>query len=195
MVAPQKTTPHEKPPDPVLCDGDPPIYWYETVDSTNTTALRLADEGAPHLTAVAARFQTAGRGKFNRPWTMPAGQGVLLTVLFRSIPRGIDITNMTLRMGWHVAQWLRRESGLGVTVKQPNDLMIGSRKLGGILTEARWRGEAMLAAAVGIGINVNVREFPDELKAGACSLVQESGREFDVESLTRSLIEHVRAIQ
>ena len=178
----------------LLIEGDPPIHWHDTLASTNTEALRLGEEGAPHHTAVVARYQTQGRGKLASRWVMPRGEGVLLSILLRRVPESMAFTQLTLQVGWRLAQLLRELTGLAVEVKKPNDLMIEGLKLAGILSEARWRGEKMLYAVVGVGINVNVQSFPDELTATACSLSQVAGKPFNVEEITRAVIECLRGM-
>jgi BirA family biotin operon repressor/biotin-[acetyl-CoA-carboxylase] ligase len=168
-----------------------PIHRHETIDSTNSEAMRMGEAGAEHKTIVVAYVQTAGRGKLDSRWVMPAGEGILLSILLREMPRGISFGQLTLQMGGILAQWLGEETHLAVQVKKPNDLLIGGKKVCGILSEARWRSEEMLFAVVGIGINVNVTSFPDELSETATSLKMETGREFDLLALTNNLIERL----
>jgi BirA family biotin operon repressor/biotin-[acetyl-CoA-carboxylase] ligase len=177
---------------PPQIEGDPPLYRYRSTGSTNTEALALGAADAPHLTAVTADFQTAGRGQFERKWHMPEGEGVLLSVLYRQMPTGVEFTTLTLQVGRVMADLLTRISGVRVDVKEPNDLMIDGQKLGGILSEARWRADQFLYAVVGIGINVNVTEFPSELQASACSLALKTGRRFDVEEIRQAVLERLR---
>lgn len=188
------TEPQTPTPSQPRIEGDPPIHWHEEIGSTNTEAMRLGEAGAPHGTAVVARYQTAGRGKLSAKWLMPPGEGILLSILLRRMPGGVPFGQLTLQMGYTIAEFLRARTGLTIDIKEPNDLMIGGRKLAGILSEARWRGDEMLHAVVGVGINVNVREFPEEIRERACSLAQAAGREFDVEELAKGLIEHIRSL-
>jgi BirA family transcriptional regulator, biotin operon repressor / biotin---[acetyl-CoA-carboxylase] ligase len=173
-------------------EGDPPLYRFASIESTNTEALRLGQAGAPHLTAVCAGYQSAGRGQFERRWLMPEGQGVLLSVLYRQMPPGIEFTTLTLQVGRVMADLLGGLAGLRVGVKEPNDLVIEGKKLGGILSEARWRSDQFLYAVVGIGINVNVLDFPDEIRDTACSLAQKAGRMFDVEEVLQAVLHRLR---
>lgn len=170
----------------------PPIYRHESIPSTNTEALRLGEAGAPHHTAVRADYQTAGRGKLDRKWLMPAWQGILLSVLYRDLPRDVPFSNLTLQVGWRLANRLREMTGLTIDVKQPNDLLIEGKKIAGILCEARWRGEEFLFAVVGVGINVNVKNFPDELKETATSLALAAGRDFSVDEIASAVLDELR---
>ncbi len=169
-----------------------PVHWLETIDSTNSELLRLAEAGAPDGTAAAARYQTAGRGKLQSRWHMPPGEGVLVSVLLREVPAATGFVGLTLEVGRRLAERLGRATGRRVDVRSPNDLLIDGRKVGGILCEARWRGDRLLYVVVGVGINVNVLEFPAEISARATSLRLAVGREFDVEALTRDVIDCVR---
>jgi BirA family biotin operon repressor/biotin-[acetyl-CoA-carboxylase] ligase len=168
---------------PARDEGDPPIHRFDEIDSTNDEARRLAESGAPHGTTVIARRQTAGRGQFDRKWFMPPGEGVLMSVLLRRMPEGVAFDRLTVTVAERIAAALGEMCGIEVGVKHPNDLMVEGRKLGGILCEARWRGGTMLYVVVGVGINVNVESFPDDLAASACSLRQCRGRGFEVEAI------------
>lgn len=170
----------------------PPIHRHATLDSTNSEAFRLAEAGAPHLTAVSAEFQTAGRGQPGREWWMPEGQGALISVLARRLPPGLPFGELTQRAGWAMARALEAASGAKISIKPPNDLLIGGKKVGGILCEARWKAEDLLCAVLGVGVNVNVREFPEPLRATATSLAIETGRELDRAALAEALIEALR---
>ena len=174
--------------------GDPPVHRHASLDSTNSEALRLGESGAPHHTVVVAEYQSAGRGQMDRRWLMPRGQGVLLSILLRETPPGAEFAKLTLRVGRAVADLLGRESGLRIEIKAPNDLMIEGKKVAGILSEARWRGEDLLFAVVGVGINVNVLEFPPEISDSATSLALAAGREFDLERLIQGLILCLRSL-
>ncbi|MBI3736808.1 biotin--[acetyl-CoA-carboxylase] ligase [Candidatus Sumerlaeota bacterium] len=172
--------------------NNPPIHRHRILDSTNSEAFRIAESGAPHLTAVAAEFQTAGRGQPGHEWWMPESEGILLSILLREIPSGILFQDLTLRAGWTAARLLEEKTGVKIEIKLPNDLMINGKKAGGILCEARWRDDELRCAVIGIGINVNVRHFPEELRAIATSLAIEAGREFDREELLQALVGTLR---
>jgi BirA family biotin operon repressor/biotin-[acetyl-CoA-carboxylase] ligase len=128
------------------------LTWYDALPSTQDEAHRLASEGAPHGTAIAARIQTGGRGTRGRSWVSAAG-GLWLSVVCRPAPgTGLPVTG--IRIGLALAEYL---STLGppVRLKWPNDLMLGEGKLGGILCEARWQGAELGWIAAGIGLNLH----------------------------------------
>lgn len=156
------------------------VYHAAEMDSTNEWAKRLAEEGAPDLTVCFADEQTAGKGRLGRVWKSPAGTSVSMSVLLRPCIRVEHLSMLTLVMGMAAADGLREISGLEAGIKWPNDIVIHGKKLCGILTETSPDGSWVV---IGIGINVNMTEFPDELKDKASSLLLETGR---TESLSRT---------
>jgi BirA family transcriptional regulator, biotin operon repressor / biotin---[acetyl-CoA-carboxylase] ligase len=147
---------------------DPPLLRLEQVGSTMDVLHELAQGGAPAGAAVVAVEQTGGRGSRGRAWASPRG-GLWLSVLFR--PRAVPgLELLSLRIGLAVAQALELLGAPAVGLKWPNDLMLGDRKVGGILCEARWQGNAPGWVAAGLGLNV-ANETPPLLRAVATSLI------------------------
>jgi len=130
-----------------------PIHRFDSVPSTQDLLHQLAAEGAPAGTAVVAAEQTAGRGRRGHGWSSPRG-GLWLSVLCRPADRpAVEV--LSLRVALHAAAALEAlVPGGRLLLKWPNDLLLGGRKLGGILCEARWHGEVPAWVAVGIGLNV-----------------------------------------
>ena len=128
----------------------------------------MALEGAAGGTAVVAREQTGGRGSRGRPWASPSG-GLWLSVLRRpETAAGLDL--LSLRTGLAVSQaLLELAPRASFRLKWPNDLMLGDRKVGGILCEARWQGDALGWIVIGLGLNVT-NELPEELRDVADTL-------------------------
>jgi len=122
------------------------------VPSTMDTLHELAEQGAPAGTAVVAEVQTAGRGSRGRAWASPPG-GLWLSLLVRPAPAPLEL--VSLRAGLAVAEALER-LGIGerIAIKWPNDLMLGDRKTGGLLCEARWHGATPSWIVIGLGLNV-----------------------------------------
>ncbi|HEV7365061.1 MAG TPA: biotin--[acetyl-CoA-carboxylase] ligase [Gemmatimonadales bacterium] len=147
----------------------PPLYQYDRVGSTMDVIHQFAEDGAETGTIVVAGEQLDGRGSRGRTWHSPPG-GLWLSALFRP-PAAGGIEVMSLRVGLAVADALEPLLSLLVQVKWPNDLMVGERKVGGILCEARWQGGALAWVAVGVGVNVR-NPVPDELGQAAVSLAQ-----------------------
>lgn len=151
-----------------MSGATPPIHRLERVGSTLDVLHELASAGAPAGTLVVAREQTAGRGSRGRAWHSPAG-GLWLSWLCRP-PHPVGVEVLSLRAGLAVAHALEQVGGLPpVRLKWPNDVMIGERKVGGILCEARWQGDRPAWIAVGIGMNVR-NELPREVAAHATRL-------------------------
>lgn len=148
---------------------DPPVLCFERVDSTMDLLHHLAAEGAEPGTAVVAGEQLGGRGSRGRSWHSPPG-GLWLSVLFR--PRSAGASEvMSLRVGLSIARTLDSCVATTVGIKWPNDLMLGERKVGGILCEARWQGPQLAWVAVGVGLNVR-NQPPAELRTRAVSLAE-----------------------
>lgn len=154
-----------------------PVYCWPTIGSTMDEARRLAGEGAPEGTVVLADEQTAGRGRLERSWWAPAGSSLLLSLLLRPplLPR--QAQQLTMVCSLAVCDAIAQVSGLSADVKWPNDVLIGERKVCGILTELDVLGSRLNYAIVGIGININV-DFCDApaFIAPVTSLSMESGR-------------------
>lgn len=142
--------------------GVPRVALFPKVTSTMDEAHRLAEEGAPAGTVIMADEQTAGRGRTGKRWVSNPRDGLWMTVLERpSSPSGLDV--LSLRLGLRLAPVLEYFAGTPVQVKWPNDLYIeGTRKLCGILVEARWRDERIEWVAVGVGVNIHApADLPD----------------------------------
>ena len=145
----------------------PRLHYFERVGSTMDVLHELAAAGAEAGTAVAAGEQLQGRGSRGRVWHSPPG-GLWLSVLFRP-PAADGIEVISLRAGLAVAEAVRPLVPRPLQLKWPNDLMLSGRKVGGVLCEARWQGEALGWVAVGLGMNVRNR-IPEELAGDAVSL-------------------------
>lgn len=151
------------------------IYCYSSIDSTNEEAKRQAMNGAPNGSLFIAEQQSGGKGRLGRSFLSPPGTGLWFSVLLRSglIPE--PITNVTLQAGLAVCKAVRKLTGCPAMIKWPNDVVIGSKKICGILTEMAAEMERVNYIVVGIGINVNVPSFPEELSGKATSLQLETG--------------------
>ena len=154
------------------------VHFARETDSTNLWIKRLAKEGAPEGTLALAEFQSAGRGRLGRSWEVPEGTSVMMSILLRPKFEPQYAPTLTLVMGMAVAKAVKK-FGFDVSIKWPNDVVVSHKKICGILTEMGVRDGKIDYAVIGVGINVNIREFPEEMADKATSLYLESGREFD----------------
>lgn len=166
------------------------IHHFFKIDSTNRVALELAHAGDPEGTVVIAEEQTAGRGRAGRTWHSERAAGIYMTLLLRPPLSPVQAPLLTMLAGLSAHAAIQAELNLNVDLKWPNDLVLGGKKLGGILTEMHAEPSAVKFVIVGIGINVNQEKFPGELSAIATSLRIESGRRLSrLELLSRLLRE------
>lgn len=131
----------------------PRVALYDEVGSTLDVAHELAAAGAPAGTLIVVGAQTAGRGRMGRSWTSEPGAGVWLTMIERP-PDATALETLSLRIGLAVAPALDALADSPIRLKWPNDLYVGSRKLAGVLIEARWREGRPEWVAIGLGINL-----------------------------------------
>jgi BirA family transcriptional regulator, biotin operon repressor / biotin---[acetyl-CoA-carboxylase] ligase len=165
---------------------DQPIHFHRSVTSTNDLALAAVDAGAAHGACWAADRQSAGRGRREvggqrRQWFSPANANLYLSVLLKPEIEPTRASGLTLAAARGICRTLRELTAVDLWVKWPNDLFVGDKKVGGILTEARTGEAGLEAVVVGVGINVNITtdEVPAELADIMTSLQIEAGRPFD----------------
>lgn len=160
-------------------------YWgqetmfFEEVDSTNNVAKKMAEEGAPHGRLVIAENQNAGKGRRGRTWSSPEGTGIWMTFILRPQISPQAASMLTLVAAMAVRKAIYLETGLETVIKWPNDIVAGGKKICGILTEMSAELEWINYVVVGVGINANIRKFPDEISDKATSLILETGRTVD----------------
>ena len=165
------------------------LHFFRT-DSTNRVAFDLGQGGEAEGAVVVAEEQTAGRGRAGRSWVSERAAGIYVTLLLRPKLAPVQAPLLTMMAGISARAAVEAVTGLNVDLKWPNDLMIGGRKIGGILTEMHAEPALVRFVIVGIGINVNQEKFPAELGGVATSLRVESGRVHSrVEILVRLLRE------
>ena len=147
------------------------IQYFDTIDSTNTYAKKLAMEGAAAGTVIIAGRQTAGRGRLGRSFSSPENMGIYLSVILRPNCKPTDIMHLTCATGVAALEAIALPD---VGIKWTNDLVMGKRKLGGILTELSVDPATGNVAWVVVGIGINCCQkswdFPDEIRHMACSL-------------------------
>lgn len=152
------------------------LICHDTLDSTNLEIRRLAEAKAVHGTTVLTEEQTMGKGRRGRSWSAQSGVGIWMSFLLRPEIALEHSSMLTLLAALSVAKAVREETGIQSKIKWPNDIIVGGKKVCGILTELSAQMDELNYIVVGIGINVNIKEFPSELKEKATSLSIESGR-------------------
>lgn len=173
------------------------VVFYSTIGSTNDIAAALAVEAGSEGAMVIAGTQTAGRGRRGRAWFSPPGGGLYVSVVLapgRALAPERATGLLTLMAGVALAEGVERATGLATTIKWPNDLLVGRRKLAGILAEGVTPDEGVLSnsdaapalgrrgglrVVLGFGINVLATTLPEELSARVTSLEAELGRSVD----------------
>jgi BirA family biotin operon repressor/biotin-[acetyl-CoA-carboxylase] ligase len=155
-----------------------PPRFVEITDSTNSDLLAMAAAGAPEWTVLVAGQQEGGRGRLGRTWVSKPGASLLVSVLLRPEVPPDEAVLLTLAAGVAMAEAVRRVTGVQATCKWPNDVMVGDRKLAGILTEASVVEGRIEHAVVGVGVNVWQQrgDFPEDLQSTATSVVLEGGK-------------------
>ena len=166
----------------------------DCIDSTNTYAKRLAEEGAPEGTLVVAEEQTGGKGRRGRIWTTSKGANIMMTLLLRPKVRPEHVSRLTLLMAMAVSRGICKITGLQAGIKWPNDVVVQGKKVCGILTELSMEVDYINYVVIGTGINVNQESFPEELQSTACSLRQELGQKIVRAELTAAVLEELELL-
>ena len=149
--------------------GVPQCAVFRTLDSALNAVHELGSHGAPAASVVIAEEQTAGRGREGRTWHSPPG-GVWLGLLLR--PSRAELGVLSVRVGLAVAEAVDALLGRAETrLKWPNDVLLGERKLAGILCEGRWHGDALQWLGLGVGVNV-CNAIPPEVARRAVALAE-----------------------
>jgi BirA family biotin operon repressor/biotin-[acetyl-CoA-carboxylase] ligase len=160
---------------------------YHHVSSTPSTQLLLPPE-APEGALVAADEQTAGRGRLGRRWVAPAATSLLCSLQLRPTVASERLPELTGLASRACADAIAALTGLEPELKFPNDVLLGGRKVAGILAEAR---EERVVLGIGVNVNVPAEELPQEVDRPATSLLVETGRELDRAELLAELLEQL----
>jgi BirA family biotin operon repressor/biotin-[acetyl-CoA-carboxylase] ligase len=171
-----------------------PIHHFETLPSTNDLAKELAASQAPEGTLVVAEGQSRGRGRLGRQWSSPPGAGLYVSVLLRPPLPPSDLPQITLTAAVAVVRALKRATGVAPGIKWPNDLILAGKKLGGILTEMETESDQIRHLVLGLGLNVNNREFPAEIEDLATSLILATGRSFSRLAILKAWLEELDSL-
>lgn len=164
------------------------VFHYQKVGSTNQIALDLACKGYPEGTLVVAEEQTAGRGRWRRPWHSSPGKGLLFSLILRPQILPSHLPQITLVAGVSTARAVHRQTEVKAGIKWPNDLIYQGKKFCGILVEGTGKASCLV---LGIGINVNQErdDFPSQLQDTATSLRIIKGEEVQRGPLLQGILQ------
>jgi BirA family transcriptional regulator, biotin operon repressor / biotin---[acetyl-CoA-carboxylase] ligase len=164
------------------------VRRFAEIDSTNRYVLDEARLGAPAGLVAVADHQTAGRGRFDRRWEAPPGSSLLVSVLVRPAAPGDGSHQVVMAVALALAQAVNDVAGVTPELKWPNDLVVGDRKLAGLLAERE--GDAVV---IGAGCNVEWESFPPELTETATACNLEAGHSVDRDALLDRFLDHLAA--
>ena len=161
------------------------VHFYNKVDSTNLTAMDLAQQGAPEGTVVLADQQLRGRGRDKRSWHSPAEVGIYCSIILRPTISASMAQLLTLMTAVSIVKAIALRTGLSPRMKWPNDVLVNDKKVAGILLESKVSGTSMEYAVIGFGINVNhaSTDLPEEIRVNASSLFIELSEVVDRNAL------------
>lgn len=168
------------------------IHIFDSIDSTNNALKRAADGGAPHGTIYISDEQTGGRGRLGRSFASPKGVGVYFSLLLRPDCAPTQVGHITAMVAVAVCDAIEATAGVRPQIKWTNDLVLGKKKLAGILTEmsVEWESSTLQYIVTGIGINCNHRlsDFPEAVQPMATSLMLELEKPVDRNRLCAEMI-------
>jgi len=168
------------------------IHLFDEVGSTNSTGLEAAQAGASEGSVFIAERQTEGRGRGGNSWHSDRGAIYMSVVLRPTLPAN-DILVLSLATGLAVSLAVEHVCGVAPDLRWPNDIMLGEKKLGGILCEMNADASRVRHAVVGIGLNVNQGEFPPEIRESATSVFLETGKQWPRPQLIVTLLQALEA--
>ena len=160
----------------------------DSVGSTNDFLKMRGNDGCKSGAVVAAREQVKGKGRLGRVWQSKKDENLAFSFLLRPRIAPNEVACVTPLAGLAVCKALRSFTGLDCKIKWPNDVIVGRKKLSGILTEMSAEFDAVEYIITGIGINVDQAAFPEEIAYKATSLLLESGRHYDKNKLLACLL-------
>lgn len=154
------------------------VLYLDETDSTNVQAKKLGEAEGKHGTLIVSDRQTAGKGRRGRGWDSPSGASIYMSILLRPDILPDKAPMLTLVMALAVARAVREITGEEAGIKWPNDIVLNKKKICGILTEMSAEIDYINHVVIGVGINVNTEDFPEEIKKTATSLFIETGKKW-----------------
>lgn len=169
------------------------IQVFEQTTSTNDVVEKLARDGVREGAVVFAESQTKGRGRLGRKWSSPTHKGLWFSVLLRPNLHPQEATQLTVISATALRRAIKTVTGLSAEIKWPNDLLLGGKKVAGILTEMSAEVDRVRHIIIGIGVDVNqdAGDFPGELRPIATSLKIESGNEISRAELATEVLQEL----
>ena len=174
------------------CPWQDSLIWFPSIDSTNTRARELAVQGAPQGTVLLADHQTGGRGRLGRSFHSPGGSGIYMSVILRPCCAPAELMHLTCATAVAMCDAVQYSCGIRPGIKWTNDLVLGRRKIAGILTELGLSSKGTVDyAIIGIGINCCQEEadFPEDIRSIAGSLHSVTGREIHRERVAAAMMD------
>ena len=174
------------------------IHQFDEIDSTNSAAMLAAQSGAAEGSVFLAERQTEGRGRGGNIWHSEPG-AIYLSVVLRPRLQASDVLILSLATGLAVSAAVEEVCGIAPDLRWPNDILLGKKKLGGILSELNIDAGKVRHAVIGVGLNVKQAEFPEGIREVATSLLQETGKEWPrvelIAAFLRALQKEYQAMQ
>ncbi|MEO0896032.1 MAG: biotin--[acetyl-CoA-carboxylase] ligase [Bacteroidota bacterium] len=171
------------------------IYYFEELPSTNSYATELLLEQPPEGSLIQAGYQSAGRGQKGSRWESQAHENLIFSVIyyptFLPINRVFQLSKMTAVALYDcLRHFLPKEE---ILIKWPNDLLVNKKKIAGILLENQFEGKHLRSSVIGIGLNVNQADFPEELTTKATSLALLQGKKIDIGDVLQRMMDSLEA--
>jgi len=169
--------------------GKQKIWHYDSLKSTNNRAYELAEKGEPEGTLVVAETQTSGKGRLGRKWISPKGGGIYFSLILRPDMETDKVPVITLVAAVSIQKAIKKICGINAGIKWPNDILIGDKKVCGILCEIKAQPDMVNFLILGVGINVNtpLKKIPPP----ATSLKKETSRSISRIKLMRQILTEI----
>lgn len=159
------------------------IKYFQEINSTQLVAKQMADSKVENGTIILAENQYDGVGTHDRKWYSEAEKNILFTLILYPKCKINELSTITVDIAKCLINTVEKLYNYKLDIKNPNDIMYNSKKIGGILTQIITNGEKIKYLLIGIGMNVNQDEFPKEIENIASSLKKEFGIEFSREEI------------
>ncbi len=173
------------------------VVYMDTVDSTNTFAMQNADQDRlckAERALIIADEQSAGKGRLGRSFESGKNKGIYATLVVRPDKKTYEVANITLIVALAVVKAFDSLGVTGTLIKWPNDVILGGKKLCGILTEMKNDGNKVRFVAIGIGINVDNEEFTEELMDKATSVYMATGKRIERKLILSTVVDEFERV-